>query len=83
MHTDILVIGTGVSGLTYAIKLAEKSPSTKIKLICKSTLNEGNTRYAQGGIAVVTNFIKDTFDKHIKDTYIVVTNKAIKRLLIS
>ena len=81
MHTDILVIGTGVSGLTYAIKLAEKSPSTKIKLICKSTLNEGNTRYAQGGIAVVNNFIKDTFDKHIKDTYIVGDQQGDKEVI--
>lgn len=70
MHTDILVIGTGISGLTYAIKLAEKSPSTKVTLICKQQLDEGNTRYAQGGIAVVSNFKKDTFDKHIQDTYI-------------
>jgi L-aspartate oxidase len=70
MHTDILVIGTGISGLTYAIKLAEKSPATKITLICKQQLDEGNTRYAQGGIAVVSNFKKDTFDKHIMDTYI-------------
>lgn len=70
MHTDILVIGTGISGLTYAIKLAEKSPATKITLICKQQLDEGNTRYAQGGIAVVSNFKKDTFDKHIQDTFI-------------
>ena len=70
MHTDVLVIGTGISGLTYAIKLAEESPSTKITLICKDKLEEGNTRYAQGGIAVVSNFKKDTFEKHIEDTYV-------------
>ena len=81
MHTDILVIGTGVSGLTYAIKLAEKSPTTKIKLICKNTLDEGNTRYAQGGIAVVSNFLKDTFDKHIKDTYIAGDQQGDKEVI--
>ena len=81
MHTDILVIGTGVSGLTYAIKLAEKSPSTKIKLICKNSLEEGNTRYAQGGIAVVSDFIKDTFDKHIKDTYIAGDQQGDKEVI--
>ena len=70
MHTDILVIGTGISGLSYAIKLAELSPSTQITLICKDTLNEGNTRYAQGGIAVVSNFKKDSFEKHIEDTWV-------------
>ena len=70
MHTDVLVIGTGISGLTYAIKLAEKSPSTRITLISKEGLEEGNTRYAQGGIAVVSDFKQDTFEKHIKDTFI-------------
>lgn len=81
MHTDVLVIGTGISGLTYAIKLAEKSPSTQIKLICKNSLEEGNTRYAQGGIAVVSNFIKDTFDKHIKDTYIAGDKEGDKNVI--
>ena len=70
MHTDVLVIGTGISGLTYAIKLAEKSPSTTITLISKEGLEEGNTRYAQGGIAVVSDFKRDTFEKHINDTFI-------------
>lgn len=81
MHTDILVIGTGVSGLTYAIKLAEKSRSTKIKLICKNKLDDGNTRYAQGGIAVVSDFIKDTFDKHINDTYIAGDQQGDKEVI--
>ena len=53
MTTDILVIGTGISGLTYAIKIALLSPKKRIILICKSSLDEGNTKYAQGGIAVV------------------------------
>ena len=70
MHTDVLVIGTGISGLTYAIKLAEKSPATTITLISKEGLEESNTRYAQGGIAVVSDFKRDTFEKHINDTFI-------------
>lgn len=70
MHTDVLVIGTGISGLSYAIKLGTLSPTTQITLICKDTLNEGNTRYAQGGIAVVSNFKKDSFKKHIEDTWV-------------
>lgn len=51
MHTDLLIIGTGIAGLTYAIKLAEQSPELNITLISKDRLQEGNTRYAQGGIA--------------------------------
>jgi len=70
MNTDVLVIGTGISGLSYAIKLSKLSPATKITLICKEDLMEGNTRYAQGGIAAVYNFEKDSFKKHIEDTYI-------------
>lgn len=69
MHTDVLVIGTGIAGLTYALKLAESKPSVQIILICKDQLNEGNTRYAQGGIAVVSDFQRDTFKKHCEDTF--------------
>ena len=70
MNTDVPVIGTGISGLSYAIKLSKLSPATKITLICKEDLMEGNTRYAQGGIAAVYNFEKDSFKKHIEDTFI-------------
>lgn len=68
MTTDILVIGSGISGLTYAIKAAEQHPELHLILIAKDELAETNTRYAQGGIAVVTNFISDSFEKHIQDT---------------
>ena len=70
MITDVLVIGSGISGLTLAIKCAELAPKLKIVLISKDSLLEGNTRYAQGGIAVVSNFKKDSFEKHIADTLI-------------
>ena len=59
MTTDILVIGTGISGLTFAIKVAEENPEISLTLISKGDINEGNTRYAQGGIAVVRNLKKD------------------------
>ncbi|MEK9602934.1 MAG: L-aspartate oxidase [Flavobacteriaceae bacterium] len=70
MDTNILVIGSGISGLTYAIKMAEQDPNLKITMISKNNLLESNTRYAQGGIAVVSNFEKDSFDKHVEDTLI-------------
>ena len=70
MTTDILVIGTGISGLTFAIKVAEENPEISLTLISKGDINEGNTRYAQGGIAVVRNLKKDSTEKHIKDTLI-------------
>jgi L-aspartate oxidase len=67
---DILVIGTGISGLTFAIKVAEKNPKLGLTLISKGDMNEGNTRYAQGGIAVVRDLKKDSTAKHIEDTLI-------------
>ena len=70
MLNDLLVIGTGISGLTFAIKVAEQNPKLNITIISKGNINEGNTRYAQGGIAVVRNLQDDSIDKHIQDTII-------------
>ena len=68
MFTDVLIIGTGISGLSFAIKLAQNDPGISITLISKDQVSEGNTKYAQGGIAVVSDFEKDSFKKHIQDT---------------
>jgi L-aspartate oxidase len=65
---DFLVIGSGIAGLTYAIKVASELPEAKIAIITKADAKESNTKYAQGGIAVVTNNILDSFDQHIEDT---------------
>lgn len=65
---DVLVIGSGISGLSYAIKIAEQLPDTKITIVTKADEDESNTKYAQGGLAVVTDFGKDNFEKHIEDT---------------
>ena len=68
MNADILVIGSGISGLSYAIKIAEQLPETKIIIVTKADEDESNTKYAQGGLAVVTDFDNDNFEKHIEDT---------------
>ena len=68
MIADVLIIGTGISGLSFAIKLAECNSEISIVLISKDQVSEGNTKYAQGGIAVVSDFEKDSFQKHIQDT---------------
>lgn len=70
MHTDVLIIGSGIAGLSYAIKMAERFPEKKITILTKANEEESNTKYAQGGIAVVTDFYKDNFQKHIEDTLI-------------
>lgn len=66
---DFLVIGSGVAGMSYALKVANAGKG-KVAIICKTTLDEANTAKAQGGIASVTNFKVDNFEKHIKDTMI-------------
>ena len=68
MHSDVLVIGTGLAGLSYALQLSQRKPKTNILLISKRDLLEGNTKYAQGGIAVVSNFKSDSYAKHAQDT---------------
>lgn len=68
--TDILVVGSGIAGLSFALKTAQQFPDKKILILTKATEDESNTKYAQGGIAVVTDFLKDNFDKHISDTLI-------------
>ncbi len=66
---DFLVIGSGVAGMSYALKVAEANKG-RIAIICKTTLEEANTTKAQGGIAAVTNLLVDNFEKHIEDTMI-------------
>ena len=64
---DFLVIGSGIAGMSFALKVAGKG---SVALICKSTQEDANTYFAQGGIASVTNLKVDNFDKHIEDTMI-------------
>lgn len=70
MQTDFLIIGSGIAGLTYALKVANHYPDKKVTIITKSNADETNTKYAQGGVAGVTDFEKDSFEKHIQDTLI-------------
>lgn len=66
--TDVLIIGSGIAGLTLAIKTAKAKPDLKITLITKTEQGESNTRYAQGGVAAVWDKDKDSHEKHIADT---------------
>src|ERR1700760_2894481 len=69
MQTDFLVIGSGVAGLTYAIKTARAFPQKEVVIITKTIADETNTKYAQGGVAGVWD-ANDSFEKHIEDTLI-------------
>lgn len=70
MQTDFLVIGSGIAGLTYALKVASHYPDKTVTIITKAASDETNTKYAQGGIAVVNDLENDSFAKHIEDTII-------------
>jgi len=65
-EVDFLVIGSGIAGLSFALKVA---PYGKVCILCKGEASEGSTRYAQGGIAAVM-YDSDSFDKHIQDTLV-------------
>lgn len=64
---DFLVIGSGIAGMSFALKVAQKG---RVALVCKTTIDEANTALAQGGVASVTNIEVDDFDKHIHDTMV-------------
>jgi L-aspartate oxidase len=65
-HFDFLVIGSGVAGLSFALKAAKFG---KVAIVTKKKIDDANTKYAQGGIAAVT-YPPDNFEKHIQDTLI-------------
>ena len=70
MQTDFLVIGSGIAGLTYALKIAQDCPDKIITILTKAASDETNTKYAQGGVAGVMDMDNDSFEKHIEDTLI-------------
>ena len=70
MDTDFLVIGSGIAGLTYALKTSQACPDKTITILSKSSIDETNTKYAQGGVAGVMDMDKDSFEKHVTDTLI-------------
>ncbi len=81
-RTDFLVIGSGIAGLSFALKAARHG---KVSVVTKAALEDSNTRYAQGGIAAV--FSKpDNFEKHISDTLIAgagICDEAVVRMVVS
>ncbi len=61
---DFLVLGSGIAGLSYALKVARRG---RVAIVTKKNSAESNTNYAQGGIAAVTSK-EDSFELHVRDT---------------
>jgi L-aspartate oxidase len=61
---DYLVLGSGIAGLSFALKVA---PRGRVAIVTKKNRAESNTNYAQGGIAAVTSK-EDSFELHVRDT---------------
>ncbi len=81
IYTDYLIIGSGVAGLSLALKAAKQH---QVLVITKARADETNTRYAQGGVATVTA-PWDTFEKHIDDTLIAgdgLCNEDVVRMVV-
>jgi len=81
-NVDFLVIGSGIAGLTYAIKVAKYG---KVCIATKSRMDDTATTWAQGGIAAVM-YTPDSFEKHIQDTIIAgdgLCNEAVVRFTIN
>ena len=62
---DVIVVGSGIAGLSVALRLADKGHT--VCIITKKDSAESNTNYAQGGIAAVTSN-SDEIDIHVEDT---------------
>ena len=80
-NCDFLVIGSGIGGLSYALKVAEFG---SVIVVTKAGLDETNTSYAQGGIAAVT-YDPDTLEKHVQDTLVCgdgLCNEQVVRMIV-
>ena len=66
VHSDFLVIGSGIAGLSFALRAAKHG---KVALVTKREITESATNYAQGGIASVFSQ-EDTFQAHVEDTLV-------------
>ncbi len=85
MQTDFLVIGSGIAGLTYALKTARRFPDKSVTVITKTQADETNTKYAQGGVAGVWDEVNDSYEKHIDDTLIAgdgLCNKDVVEIVV-
>ncbi len=68
MAADLVVVGTGVAGLAAALRARELG--LRVVVVTKAAIDDGNTRWAQGGVAVVLPGTGDSVAAHIRDTVV-------------
>jgi L-aspartate oxidase len=68
-RADVVVVGSGVAGVTAALNAHSALPGRNILLITKSLLDDGSTRWAQGGVAAALG-PGDTPEQHLRDTLV-------------
>ena len=66
-EADVVVVGSGVAGVTTVLAIRRALPAARILLATKSVLDDGSTRWAQGGIAAALG-PGDTPEQHLRDT---------------
>ncbi len=82
---DVLIVGSGLAGLSCAKYLSEFQPDLRVTIITKSGIMESNTVFAQGGLACVNVHAGDAFENHIDDTMNAgggVNNKRIVEMVV-
>jgi L-aspartate oxidase len=67
VELDVLVLGSGVAGLSAVVRLAEV-PGMRVGVLTKAELSQSATRWAQGGVAAVLGGDEDSTDLHLADT---------------
>jgi L-aspartate oxidase len=67
--TDVVVVGSGVAGVTAVLAIRRALPAARILLATKTVLDDGSTRWAQGGIAAALG-PGDSPDDHLRDTLV-------------
>ena len=83
VETDVVVVGSGIAGLTTALHLSRQS-SLRVLLVTKDVLAAGSTRWAQGGIAAALD-AADSSDEHFRDTVVAgagICDEAAVRVLV-
>ncbi|WP_018636273.1 L-aspartate oxidase [Parafrankia elaeagni] len=66
---DVVVIGSGIAGLTAVLRIRAASPWRRVLLVTKALLDAGSTRWAQGGIAAALG-AEDSPAEHLRDTLV-------------